>query len=73
MKTLEQNDSYTLRLEWMGKRNGGYWLELIDRASGRVKILAHTQKGFFDGVTLDHALRWMARLEWSPMYKAGVM
>lgn len=73
MKTLEQNPQYTLVLEYMGKKNGGYWLELIERQSGKVKILIHHTKGFFNGVTIDHAIRWTSNMEWQPMYKAGVM
>lgn len=71
-KLLDQNKTYTLQLEFMGKRHGGWWLELIDRATGKVKILMHENKDFFKGTTIDHALRWTARDEWRPMYKANV-
>ena len=68
---LDQNDTYTLALDHIG--HGEYWLELIDRASGNVKIMIAARKDKFDGVTLSHALRWMDRIEWVPMYKKGIM
>jgi len=34
--TIDQNEEYTLALEFMGKKHGGYWLELINRATGHV-------------------------------------
>ena len=71
--TLEQNDTYTLNLEFMGKRHGGWWLELIERATGQVKILKHENKSFFADTTIEHALRWTTWHNWQPMYKAGRM
>ena len=72
-KTLDQNNEYTLHLEWMGKRHGGYWLELINRTSGHVKIMTAPRKELFDGVKISHAIRWLSNEQWKPMYKAGVM
>lgn len=71
MKTLDQNDTYTLALDHIG--HGEYWLELIERSSGRVKILIGKHADVFKGTTIDHALRWMDKIEWVPMYKKGVM
>ena len=45
----------------------------IDRASGQVKILTSKRKDMFDGIKLSHALRWMNKQEWQPMYKKGIM
>lgn len=70
MKTLEQNDEYTLNLEYVRRE---WWLELIERATGKVKILTSKRKNMFAGVTIAYALRWTERQEWRPMYKAGVM
>ena len=72
MRTIEQNETHTLAIEFMGRRHGGHWLELIERATGRVKILTATDKSVFDGVTIEHAMRWTANDEWKPMYKKGV-
>lgn len=72
MTILDQNEQYTLNLEYM-KTQGHWWLELIDRASGQVKILTSKRKDMFDGVTLAHAIRWTERLEWAPMYKKGII
>ncbi len=71
MTILEQNDTYTLALDNI--KRGEWWLELIDRASGQVKILTSKRKDMFDGVTLAHATRWTERIEWMPMYKKGVV
>lgn len=71
-KTLDQNKEYTLALEFMGKRNGGWWLELIDRATGHVKIMTAPRKHSFDGITISHAVRWLEREPWKPMYKSCV-
>ena len=71
MKTLDQNDTYTLALDHIGHVE--YWLELIERSSGMVKILTAPRKELFDGVTLSHAIRWMDKIEWVPMYKKGIM
>ena len=71
MKTLDQNDTYTLALDHIG--HGEYWLELIERSSGMVKILTAPRKELFDGVKLSHAIRWMDKIEWVPMYKKGIM
>jgi len=71
LKIIEQNDKYTLGIEFMGKRHGGYWLELIERATGKVKILMSENKNAFEGVKIDHALRWTQRDVWKPMYKAN--
>lgn len=71
MTILEQNDTYTLALDYI--KRGEWWLELIDRASGNVKIMVATRKDKFNGVTLAHAIRWTERIEWMPMYKKGIM
>ena len=71
MQTLDQNDTYTLALDQI--KRGEYWLELIERSSGKVKILTAPRKELFDGVTLSHAIRWMDKIEWVPMYKKGIM
>ena len=71
MTILEQNDTYTLSLDHI--RHGEYWLELIERSSGNVKILTATNKDKFNGVKLSHAIRWMDKIEWVPMYKKGIM
>lgn len=73
MTQLDQNNTHTLRLEYMGKLHGGWWLELIDRASGGVKIMTAEKKSLFDGMTIEHALRWTSREEYKPMYKKNVM
>ncbi len=72
MTILDQNEQYTLNLEYM-KTQGHWWLELIDRASGQVKILTSKRKDMFDGIKLSHALRWMNKQEWQPMYKKGMI
>lgn len=64
MKIIDQNDNYTL--------SGGWWLELIDRKSGKVKFITSLKKDMFDGVTIEHALRWTDKRKWKPMYKANV-
>lgn len=71
MQTIEQNDTYTLALDHI--KHGEYWLELIERSSGKVKILIGNRKDSFDGVTIDHALRWMIKQDWVPMYKSNLM
>ena len=71
MKTLDQNDTYTLALDQI--KRGEYWLELIERSSGKVKILVGKNKDMFDGVKLSHAIRWTDKIEWVPMYKKGIM
>ena len=71
MDNLETNETHALRLEWMGKQNGGWWLELINRSTGHVKIMMSDRKSMFEGVTIAHALRWTNRDEWKPMYKAN--
>lgn len=71
MTILEQNDTFTLALDNI--KHGEWWLELIDRASGNVKILVAPNKDKFNGVKLSHAIRWMDNQEWVPMYKKGVM
>ena len=70
--TIDQNNEYTLALEFMGKKHGGYWLELINRATGHVKIMTAPRKELFDGVRISHAIRWMDDMEFKPMYKSGV-
>lgn len=67
MKTLDQNDTYTLALDHV--KRGEWWLELIDRASGNVKIMIAKRADMFNGVKLYHALRWMDKIEWVSMYK----
>jgi len=71
MKTLDQNDIYTLALDNIS--HGEWWLELIERSSGNTKILIGKNKDIFNGVTLSHAIRWMDKIEWVPMYKKGIM
>jgi hypothetical protein len=71
MITLEQNDTFTLALDNI--KHGEWCLELIDRASGNVKILVAPNKDKFDGVTLTHAIRWTDKMQWVPMYKKGIM
>lgn len=71
MKTLDQNDTYTLALDQI--KRGEYWLELIERSSGKVKILVGKNKDMFNGVKLSHAIRWTDKIEWVPMYKKGIM
>ncbi len=71
MTILDQNDTFTLALDNI--KRGEWWLELIDRASGKVKILVAANKDKFNGVKLSHAIRWTERLEWVPMYKKGIM
>jgi hypothetical protein len=73
MKALKQNDQYTLNLEYTRSSLGGWWLELVDRESGKVKILTSKRKDMFDSMTIAHALRWTCNQEWRPMYKAGAM
>lgn len=70
--TIDQNEEYTLALEFMGKKHGGYWLELINRATGHVKIMTAPRKDLFEGVKISHAIKWLGNEEWKPMYKAGV-
>lgn len=70
-KIIDQNATYTLLIDHA--KHGEYWLELIDRTSGKVKILVAPNKDKFDGVTLSHAIRWMDNQEWVPMYKKGIM
>lgn len=69
MQIIDENETYKLNLEFMGKANGGWWLELIDRATGKVKILTAPRKELFNGVRISHALRWMDDQEFKPMYK----
>lgn len=71
MKTLDQNDTYTLAVDQI--KRGEYWLELIERSSGKVKILVGKNKDMFNGVKLSHAIRWTDKIEWVPMYKKGIM
>ena len=71
MQTLDRNDTYTLALDQI--KRGEYWLELIERPSGNAKILVGKNKDMFKGVTLSHAIRWMDKIEWVPMYKKGIM
>lgn len=71
MQTLDQNDTYTLALDNI--KRGEWWLELIDRSSGNVKILIGKRADIFKGVTINHALNWMIGIEWVPMYKKGIM
>lgn len=71
MTILDQNDQFTLAMDNI--KRGEWWLELIDRATGNVKILVASNKDKFNGVTLAHATRWMNHIEWVPMYKKGVM
>ena len=73
MIILDEDKEYTLNLEFMGKRHGGWWLELINRETGNVKILTHEVKSFFDNTKIEHALRWTKGQEWAPMYKIGVV
>lgn len=68
-KLIDQNNEYTLKLEFMGKKNGGYWLELVNRATGQVKIMTAPRKELFDGARITHALKWVANVNWEPMYK----
>ena len=70
--TIDQNKEYTLALEFMGKQHGGYWLELINRATGQVKIMTAPRKELFEGVSISHAIKWLGNEHWKPMYKAGV-
>ena len=72
-KILQQDEEFTLTLEFMGNRHGGWWLELIDRASGQVKILTALDKTAFKGVRLSHAIRWTEDLPFKPMYRKGKM
>lgn len=71
MKTLEQNGTYTLRLEYMKPSQGGWWLELIERSTGMTRILTSLDKNMFEGVTIEHAKRWMKSVEPKKIYKAG--
>jgi len=75
-ETIKQNDLYTLALE---RVSGQSWLELIERASGKVKIIRFGQKAkalaFFDRMDFPDILRICDKLnvKWEAMYKAGVM
>ncbi len=69
VETIEQNEKYSLYLEFMGKQHGGWWLEVVDRVTGNVKILTSLHKEAFEGTTIDHVLRWMKNEPWKPMYK----
>lgn len=71
MTILEQNKTFTLAIDNI--KHGEWWLELIDRKSGNVKILVAPNKDKFGGVKLSHAIRWMDNQEWVPMYKKGIM
>ena len=66
---LETNATRIIRLQYMGKRHGGWWLKLIKRRTGEVKILRHHSKQFFDGITIDIAERWTRDQGWRGMYK----
>jgi len=74
-ETLKQNDLYTLALE---KISGQWWLEVIERASGKAKIIRFGQKAkalaFFDRMDFPDILRICDKLnvKWEAMYKAGV-
>lgn len=67
---IEETPEHSLRLEYMGNRHGGYWLELIDRVTGMVKIMKSHDRHMFKGVTINHVERWLEKQDWQPMYKA---
>lgn len=71
MQTLDQDNVFTLALDNI--KHGEWWLELIERSSGNVKILVGKNKDMFNGVKLSNAIRWMKNIEWVPMYKKGIM
>ena len=71
MKKLDQDNVFTLTLD--NVKHGEWWLELIERSSGKVKILVGKNKDIFEGVTIDHAMRWMIKQKWVPIYKKGIM
>ena len=71
MKIIDQNEQETLLLEFMGKRNGGWWLELVNRKTGHAQIITHQDKGFFEGLNLTHCKQIFKRVEPVTMYKAG--
>ena len=72
MKIIDENKDYSLRLEFMQKKNGGWWLELIERSTGMTKIITH-QKGkeFFDGLNLGNCKALFLHIESAKIYKAG--
>ena len=73
---LQQTENHTLTLE---KVSGQWWLELIDRASGNVRIIYFGSKakaeGMFNRMSMPEIIRIYDGLNVpvSPMYKKGVM
>ena len=71
MKIIDENKDYSLRLEFMQKRSGGWWLERIERGTGKAKIVMHQDKTFFDGLNLANSKNLFRHVEAVKMYKAG--
>jgi hypothetical protein len=75
-ETLAQSPEYTLTLE---KTAGQWWLELVDRATGRVQIIYFTNKqkakAFFDRMELSEVKAFCDHLKVPvvAMYKPNVM
>lgn len=75
-ETLKETSEYKLTLE---KTAGQWWLELINRATGKTRIMYFGRKdkalGFFNRMEMPDIIRMYDKLNVpeSPMYKAGVM
>jgi hypothetical protein len=76
IEILNQNETHTLVFEKIGAE---WWLKLIDRATGKVRIITFGQKikgkAFFKKMTMPDIIRAYNTLKVAekPMYKAGVM
>ena len=69
---LQQNDTHLLTLEKVGSE---WWLELVQKSSGHVQIMANRSKArllaMFKGMTIEDIKSFMdrANVELGPMYK----
>jgi len=69
---INENDEYVLRREYMGRRHGGYWFELIERATGNVQIIRNEDACFMESFELMQDLIGLFKnVKQVPMYKAS--
>ena len=74
--TIAETPAHMLRAERIKSQ---WWIELIDRASGHVRIVYFNRKdqalAMFDGMTMTEVIKAYDEMGVSeaPMYKAGVI